>query len=120
MDENSKLMLIGKRIRGIRKKRKLTQADLARIADMQAPNISELENGKTQMQLLTFIRIVEALQVSADEILRANVPSVNEIYQAECIELLRDCTPTEMESIMKIIRELKATMRSEAKNTNKK
>ena len=120
MDENAKLMLIGKRIRDIRKKRKLTQADLARIADMQAPNISELENGKTQMQLLTFIRIVEALQVSADEILRANVPSVNEIYQAECIELLRDCSPREMESIMKIIRELKATMRLEAKNTNKK
>lgn len=52
MDENAKLMLIGKRIREIRKKRKLTQADLAKIADMQAPNISELENGKTQMPAL--------------------------------------------------------------------
>lgn len=120
MDENSKLVLIGKRIRDIRKKRKLTQADLAKLADIHAPNISELENGKTQMQLLTFIRIVEALQVSADEVLRANVPSVNEIYQAECIELLRDCTPSEMEAIKKIIREFKISLRSEAKKTKKK
>ena len=120
MDENSTLVLIGKRIRDIRKKRKLTQADLAKLADIHAPNISELENGKTQMQLLTFIRIVEALQVSADEVLRANVPSVNEIYQAECIELLRDCTPSEMEAIMKIIREFKISLRSKAKKTKKK
>lgn len=115
MDENAKLVQIGQRIRTARKHRRMTQGDLARLADMKPSNISEIENGKTQMQLLTFLRMVEALQVSADEILRANVPSVKNIYQEEYIEMLKDCSPSEMEAITKFVRELKKTLRSEPK-----
>ena len=74
MEDNVRLLAIGQRIRSIRKNRKLTQGDLAKIADMKASNISEIENGKSQMHLLTFIKIIEALQVSADELLLPDVP----------------------------------------------
>lgn len=110
MEDSLKLLAIGQRIRSIRKNSKLTQGDLARIADMKASNISEIENGKTQMQLMTFIKIIEALQVSADEILLPNVPSVCDRYEADYLDVLKDCTATEMEMIIKFGRELREKM----------
>ena len=66
----------------------------------------KLQNGKTKMWLATFVKIVEALQVSADSILRPDVPEVNSLYQKEYAQLLADCTPSEIEAIMKISKEL--------------
>lgn len=113
MEDNVKLLAIGQRIRSIRKSRNLTQGELAKIADMKASNISEIENGKTQMQLMTFIKIIEALQVSADEILLPDVPSVRDRYEADYLDVLKDCTATEMEMIIKFARELRGKMRSQ-------
>ena len=112
MDESGRLKLVGQRIKEIRKSKGMTQADLAKAANMAASNVSELENGKTQIQLLTLINIIEGLQASADDILRPNVPSVRSLYQGEYDEILSDCTPQEMEAIIKIARELKETLRS--------
>jgi len=112
MDENSLEFKVGQRIRAARLKNKMSQADLAFEAHVSLPHISDIELGKKEMLLSTFCRIVEALQVSADEILRPDVPEVNQIYQKEFAELLGDCTPTEVEAILKIVRELKTTMRT--------
>lgn len=62
------------------------------------------------MMLASFVRIIEALQVSADSILRPDVPEVRNLYQHEFSEILSDCTPKEIDSIFKIVRELKTTM----------
>ena len=115
MDESGRLKLVGQRIKEIRKSKGMTQADLAKAANMAASNVSELENGKTQIQLLTLLNIIEGLQVSADDILRPNVPSVRWLYQSEYDEILADCTPQEMEAIIKFVRELKETLRSKPK-----
>ena len=111
MEDNVRLLAIGQRIRSIRKNRKLTQGDLAKIADMKASNISEIENGKSQMHLLTFIKIIEALQVSADEILLPDVTSVRARFDADYLEVLKDCTAAEMDMIIKFARELRENMR---------
>ena len=103
---------VGQRIKEIRLQKKMSQADLSVAAKISLPHISDIELGKKEMLLTTFCRIVEALQVSADEILRPDVPEVNRIYQKEFAELLGDCTPTEVEAILKIVRELKTTMRT--------
>ena len=60
-----------------------------------------------------FLKIIEALQVSADSILRPDIPEVNSLYNKEFSELLEDCSPTEIDSILKIVNELKNTMRSQ-------
>lgn len=106
---------IGAQIREARLKKGMSQAFLADAAGISLPHVSLIENGKTKMQLLTFIRVVEALQVSADSILRLDVPEVKKLYQSEFSELLNDCTPAEMDSIMKIVRELKVTIQSNRK-----
>ena len=109
---------IGSRIRDVRLEKKMSQADLAEKAGLSLPLISEVELAKTRMRLETFILIVEALQVSADSILRLDTPEVNGIYQNEFAELLSDCTPAEIDSILKIVRELKETVHSAKKDTN--
>lgn len=103
---------IGTRIREIRIQKHMSQATLADKANISLSQISDIENGKSAMQLPTFIRIVEALQVSADVVLRLDIPEVNNLYKSEFAEVLADCTPAEIDSILKIVREVKRSMHS--------
>ena len=102
---------IGKRIREVRLARQMSQLELATKAKVSLPHISEIERGRKSMKLETFIRIIEALQVSADEILRANVPEVSRLYQNEFAGILEDCTPQEAEAMKQILLQVKRTMR---------
>ena len=86
--------LVGSRIRDARINRRMSQADLAAKANISLPHVSNIEKGKTSMKLETFIRIIEALQVSADSLLRPDVPEVRSLYQSEFDELLADCSPS--------------------------
>ena len=106
----SENQLIGSRIREARLSRRMSQADLAAKANISLPQIINIENGKASMKLESFIRIIEALQVSADSLLRPDVPEVRSLYQSEFDELLADCSPKELDSILKIVRELKSTI----------
>ena len=110
MYEQQDLKLVGSRIKAVRISRGMSQADLAVEASVSLPLISNIERGKTGMQLETFVKVAEALQVSADYLLRPDVPEVKAIYQGEFAELLEDCSASEMETILKIVREVKASM----------
>lgn len=114
--EDNKLKEIGQRIRETRLSKGMTQNDLAFAAHISTSNVSDIELGKSRIWLTTFVKIVEALQVSSDSLLRTDVPEVNELYQKEYAELLADCTPTEMESIMKIVRQVKSTLHQPKNN----
>ena len=107
---------IGLRIRNARLEQKMSQAELAAKANISLPHISSIELGKTKMLLSTFIRVIEALQVSSDSILRANDPFVTRIYTSEMAELFDDCTPAELESLKAIVKNLKTTMRNNQNN----
>ena len=66
MYEQLDLKLIGSRIKAARANRGMSQADLAVKASVSLPLISNIERGKSRMQLETFVKVAEALQVSAD------------------------------------------------------
>lgn len=116
MYEEQDLKLVGSRIKAVRISRGMSQADLAVEASVSLPPISNIERGKTGMQLETFVKVAEALQVSADYLLRPDVPEVKAIYQGEFAELLEDCSASEMETILKIVREVKASMHKKQNN----
>lgn len=116
MYEQQNLELVGSRIRAVRTRRGMSQADLAVQAAVSLPLISNIERGKTGMQLETFVKVAEALQVSADYLLRPDVPEVKAIYQGEFAELLEDCSASEMETILNIVREVKASMHKNQNN----
>lgn len=110
MESNNELIQIGQRIRAARLAKGMSQADLAFAADISLPHISNFELGKKQLSILTFSKIIEVLGVSADEILRPDVPQVNRIYQNEFSQLLQDCTASEIESILNIVKEVKTSL----------
>lgn len=107
---------IGTRIREIRIQRGMSQADLAFTAHISLPHISDIELGKTKMSLATFLRVAEALQASTDFLLRADVPEVKNIYIKELQDLLSDCTPSEIDTIINIVKEVKAGMHAKKDN----
>lgn len=110
------LVRLGKRIKDERVKKKMTQQELAYKSNLSLPNISKIECGKAQLRLMTFVQIAEALQVSTDELLRPNIPSVKGVYSNEFSELFDDCTPAEIESMLAVVREFKARLRSQKEN----
>lgn len=116
METNNELIQIGQRIRTARLAKGMSQADLAFAANISLPHISNFELGKKQLSILTFSKIIEVLGVSADEILRPNVPEVNQMYQNEFSQLLHDCSPAEAESILKIVKEIKASWHTKTDN----
>ena len=116
MYEQLDLKPIGSRIKAVRTSRGMSQADLAVKASVSLPLISNIERGKTSMQLETFVKVAEALQVSTDHLLRADVPEVKTIYQGEFAEILEGCSASEMEAILNIVREVKASMHMKQNN----
>ena len=116
MYEQQDLKLVGSRIKAVRISRGMSQADLAVEASVSLPLISNIDRGTTGMHLETFVNVAEALQVSADYLLRPDVPEVKAIYQGEFAELLEDCSASEMETILKIVREVKASMHKKQNN----
>lgn len=116
MDEKIFQKTIGERIKEARIAKNMTQFDLAYFANVSQTHLSDIENGKSKTTLNIFVRIIEALQVSADEILRPSVPQVNAIYQQELADILKDCTSTEIDSILAIVRQVKQTLHSKKDN----
>jgi len=107
------LKVIGARIRTVRTSQNMSQQELSDKAGLSLPHISDVELGKTNPLLLNFVRIAEALQVSTDSLLRPDIPEVKHIYKNEAMEVFSDCTASEMEAIMKIVREVKTTLHTE-------
>ena len=61
------LKLIGKRIQTIRKKQKLSLSDVAFKIGMETANLTVIENGKSNPQILTYAKIAFALDCDLRE-----------------------------------------------------
>ena len=89
---------IGSRIRDIRVSKGISQADLAEAAKLSPPVISSLENGRSKIWLITFAKVCEALQVSANDILRLDTPAAINDYPKEFTSLIADRKSTRLNS----------------------
>lgn len=106
---------IGARIKEIRIQKGMSQAELAEKAHLSLPVISSLENARTKIWLVTFAKVAEALEVSADDILRLNTPAPSTSYPEELTNLLSGCTSSEVEAILKIAKQVKSTIQDQKK-----
>ena len=70
VSKNELKVVIGENLRIYRKRDGLTQAELAEKAHISLPYYSALENGKKLMSPVVLLQLAEALDVSADSILR--------------------------------------------------
>lgn len=103
---------IGKRIKSARLEKQLSQIKFAELINVSTPYLSDIENGKTNLSLDIFVRIVEVLQVSADWLIMADTPQSIECSSAELNRLLSDCSVSESEIILKMAESLKGILRS--------
>jgi len=62
------LRLIGSKIRELRKSKNLSLLELAYKLDMEKSNLSVIENGRSNPQLLTYAKIAAVLGVNLNEL----------------------------------------------------
>jgi transcriptional regulator with XRE-family HTH domain len=78
MEDKEFLKRLGEEIAKIRKKQKLTQLDLASMADMEKPTITRLERGRTNPTSITLLKISRALGVPVSKLFSfQNKPAKN-------------------------------------------
>jgi transcriptional regulator with XRE-family HTH domain len=97
---------IGKNIRSYRIKRKLRQEDLAEITDLSVTYIGMVERGEKIPALETFIKILNALEVSADIILADVLKVGYEIKSSLLTEQINALSPTERDKVFDVIETL--------------
>ena len=103
----------GVRVRQARKARQLSQAQLSETIQISMSHMSDIENGKTNINLDIFFRLTQALEVSADWLLQTNNPGTSEVLDKEFSDLLFDCTTREKSLLLKMARDMKEGLRSQ-------
>lgn len=68
------LKLIGQRIQAIRKEQKMSLRDVAFKIGMETSNLSVIEKGRSNPQVLTYAKIAAALEVDLKEFLQFEPP----------------------------------------------
>ncbi len=104
-------LIVGQRIRAIRKRQKLSQAVLSEKADLDPTYICYIENGTRCMSLESLIAIANALGVTADALLCDSLDNQLKASTAELEFILRDCSNHERRVILDTIRGLKQSLR---------
>ena len=113
MRENSRIDMpeLGARIRKARTARNMSQLELADACGISVPYVSDVERGKKCFSVDILLRIAQALQVSADWLLRLDIPQTDYAYHAEAAELLADCSQEEAALLLDLMSSMKQIMR---------
>lgn len=102
---------IGYKVRQARKKKGVTQEQLAEAAGVGVTHISHLETGAGTVSLKVFVSIVNYLNCSVDELLCKEVATARPIVDNWLADLVADCDQTEVKIIADTVTALKQTLR---------
>ena len=102
---------IGYRVRTARKRKGMTQEELAGKTDLTVPYISNIENNHTKLSLVTIAAIANALDTTVDALMYDNMTVLTSQYDADLKDLVDDCSPKERRVILEMVRQLKKSMR---------
>ncbi len=94
--------VLGKRIRARRKEQKLTLEKLAEQADIGLVYLGEIERGVKMPSLNTFIKLVNALDISADELIYDETKSGKHYLSDTLAEKMDDLQPKEYAAVSTI------------------
>ena len=103
---------IGNRIKEIRTAKGWTQAKLAEESGVEPSNISHIERAATKLSLPTLVSIANALGVTLDEIAYGSLVKSNHVSVKMIDDILVDCSPEELKSLVEAIRTTKAVLRN--------
>ena len=96
-------IILGKRLRQSRIQKGYTQQALAKKADIGTVYLGEIERGIKMPSLNIFIKIIEALDISADYVLRDALSSGGTYIFDEITDQLKDLTPQQRKTAVDIL-----------------
>lgn len=94
---------LGQRIREARLQKAYSQQELAQKADIGKVYLSEIERGIKMPSLNSFIKIMEALDISSDYILRDELPSGGAFIYDALLQKLNGLTPRQRKTAAAIL-----------------
>lgn len=94
---------LGKRIREVRKRLKLTQEKLAERVNISNVYLGEIERGNKMPSIPVFIAIAEALDVSCDYLLRDSTDTGAVFVNNEITEKLNSLSAKQRKAVLEII-----------------
>lgn len=94
---------LGQMLRDARQQKNYTLQALAEIADISNVYLGEIERGLKMPSLNIFIKLIEALDVSADHILRDELTSGKEYIYDEITQKLKNLTPKQRKTAADIL-----------------
>lgn len=97
------LVQLGHRIREARQQKGYTQRILAKKAGIADVYLGEIERGSKMPSMNSFLKLIEALDISADFILRYELPSGQGYVHDELSEKLGPLTPQQRKTVSDII-----------------
>ena len=100
---------IGMRVRLFRRRKGLSQEQLAELVDISVPHMSHIETGNTKLSLPVFVALAEALDVRADELLHDPVPEQDAILR-DLTGILDGCSLEQARCIADIARAARNAM----------
>ncbi len=104
-------ILIGKRIAEIRKSQHVSQMELAEMTDLSISYISHIETARKKPSVESLLKIVNALNVTMDELLSGNQLYDPNAYQTDLDILIADCTIAERCFLYKMLKSAKDILR---------
>ncbi len=115
-----RLKEIGDRIRQARMAINMSQQTLAEKLDITPSQVSNMELGKNNFTVNKLITLTEILGVSADWLLRSNIPESKVFIDQDIAELLKDCDAAERTALLQILISSKASIREYTAKTENK
>ena len=97
-------IVIGQRIKGIRKQKKYTQEKLAENLDVSTVYISQIENGKTKLSLEMLINISYLLETEPGFFITGTAINTNEPIPHEIAVVLQNSPPKKIKLITEILK----------------
>lgn len=94
---------LGRKIRDARIKKGYTQQTLSEKADIGEMYLSEIERGIKMPSMNLFIKLITALDISADYVLRDEVPTGKEYVYDEITQKLEGLTPRQRKAAADIL-----------------
>jgi transcriptional regulator with XRE-family HTH domain len=93
-------LLVGSRIRSLRKDRDLTQADLASRIGIQQSDLCRMENGEYKVSLETLFRILSVFEMNIAEFFHEDLTGTVKDRDAELLRQFHRLGPRSQEEVL--------------------
>lgn len=95
---------VGRRIKVARENKRMTQEQLAEVANLSPMHVSVIERGVKLPKLETLINIANILDVSADELLQDVVHNQTKLHASEAATLISQLSRDDQRRVLAALR----------------